>query len=69
LVVAPPVTVYVTPPDALLADCPPLYTGPENTLRQTLRAKDQAELSSKTCTADKRALRKWKQESIPANVP
>lgn len=64
LVVAPPKTVVVAPPDALLQDCPPLYTGPLTTHRQLDAKANQAEASSRSCTNDKRALRQWKARSV-----
>jgi hypothetical protein len=66
LVFAPPKEIFVSPPDALLADCPTLYSGPEHNLRQTLAAKDRAEYARNVCNNDKRALRRWKSENVPA---
>lgn len=59
----------IAPDDALLADCPPLYAGPENTPRQSLQAKDQAERARNICQADKVALRRWKRETLAATKP
>lgn len=66
MVVAPPVTVVVAPPDALLRDCPPKYAGPYNTIRDLNTGRVVAETARDQCQADKVALRRWKSESVNA---
>jgi hypothetical protein len=65
-VVAPPVTVVVAPPDALLQPCPPKHPGPYNTIRDLNTGRVVAENARDQCNADKTALRRWKAESLSA---
>lgn len=72
MVVVAPKPLVLAPPDALLQDCPPLYSGPLQTNRHLDTKANVAENSSRSCTNDKRALRQWKARSIanataPAN--
>lgn len=64
--VAPPKTVVVSPPDALLRDCPSKYAGPYNTIRDLNTGRVVAENARDQCQADKVALRRWKAESVSA---
>jgi hypothetical protein len=64
MVVAPPVTIPLTPPDALLRDCPPIYAGPYNTVRDLNTGRTVAENARNQCQADKEALRRWKSQSV-----
>lgn len=64
--VAPPKTVVVAPPDALLQPCPPKYAGPYNTIRDLNTGRVVAENARDQCNADKTALRRWKEESLSA---
>lgn len=66
MVVAPPETVVVAPPDALLRDCPPNYPGPYNTIRDLNTGRVTAENARNQCNADKQALRRWKSDTLAA---
>lgn len=66
MVVAPPKTVVLAPPDALLQPCPPVYPGPYNTIRDLNTGRAVAENARNQCNADKTALRRWKSESVGA---
>lgn len=66
VVQAAPAPVILAPPDALLADCPPLFAGPYNTIRDLNAGRTVAEAARNACNADKQALRRWKAESVAA---